>query len=84
MPIAVHYHMYCIINSQPVIVDTGISTYETGDQRKFERSTSAHNTVVVNNQEQSQVWGSFRVAKRAKVEILVESNDTVVAKTRWI
>jgi hypothetical protein len=52
-------------NSKPFIVDTGITTYEKGEIRNKERSTSSHNTVLVNNKEQSAVWASFRVAERA-------------------
>jgi uncharacterized heparinase superfamily protein len=48
-----------------VIVDTGISTYEVNDTRARERSTAAHNTVVVDGQDSSEVWESFRVGRRA-------------------
>ena len=34
--------------------------------RLEERSTSSHNTVTINDQSSSEVWSSFRVAKRAK------------------
>lgn len=48
-----------------VIVDTGTSTYDTSPDRLYERGTSAHNTVVVDGADSSEVWGSFRVARRA-------------------
>lgn len=54
-------------HGQPVIVDTGISTYEVGDRRHHERSTAAHNIVQVGNVEQSEIWSAFRVARRAKI-----------------
>ncbi len=63
----------------PVFVDTGTSTYENNSTRHFERSTIAHNTVVVNNINQSQVWGSFRVAKRAKIKISDEDKNFIKA-----
>lgn len=63
----------------PLIVDTGISTYEKNAQRNLERSTYSHNTVMVAAQEQSVVWGGFRVAQRAKITMLQESTDQVVA-----
>ncbi|MDO6461361.1 alginate lyase family protein [Granulosicoccaceae sp. 1_MG-2023] len=53
------------IGGQTVVVDTGTLNYEPGDARKHDRSTAAHNTVVVDGQEQSEVWGLFRVARRA-------------------
>ncbi len=61
---------------QPFVVDTGISTYEKNARRQSERSTSAHNTVQVGTQEQSEVWGGFRVGRRAYVRILEEQPDS--------
>jgi hypothetical protein len=55
------------VHDKPVIVDTGISTYEECDRRVEERSTAAHNTVKINEIEQTEVWKSFRVGRRAKV-----------------
>ena len=55
------------VNELPIIVDTGISTYENNNIRKLERSTYSHNTVMIGESEQSEVWGSFRVGRRAKV-----------------
>lgn len=51
---------------QRVFVNSGTSLYEVGDQRDFQRSTKAHNTVVINNQNSSDTWGGFRVARRIK------------------
>jgi uncharacterized heparinase superfamily protein len=50
-----------------MVANTGVSTYEPGVLRLKERRTAAHNTVRVDGEEQSQVWGSFRVAGRANV-----------------
>jgi Heparinase II/III-like protein/Heparinase II/III N-terminus len=61
------FNFVVYIDNQPFIVDTGISTYESNAARQHERSTAAHNTVMVNGQEQSEVWGGFRVARRAKI-----------------
>jgi uncharacterized heparinase superfamily protein len=46
------------------IVDTGVSTYESGSDRRYERGTAAHNTVTVDGADQAECWGSFRVARR--------------------
>jgi hypothetical protein len=67
------------IHGEPVIVDTGLSTYETNERRQLERSTRSHNTVVVDGDDQSQVWGGFRVAKRAKIIDLKEFANTIEA-----
>jgi uncharacterized heparinase superfamily protein len=50
---------------QRIIVNSGTSEYKVSSIRKYERSTKAHNTVVVNDKNSSEVWSSFRVAKRA-------------------
>ena len=55
------------VKGRPVFVDTGISTYSRNSQRIAERSTRSHNTVKVKGCEQSDVWASFRVGRRAKV-----------------
>ncbi len=67
------------VDNEPVIVDTGLSTYETNDRRQVERSTKSHNTVEVDNEEQSEVWGGFRVARRAKIVELIETSGKIKA-----
>lgn len=52
---------------QRLLVNGGTSTYESGEQRTRERSTAFHNTVVVDGVDSSEVWASFRVARRARV-----------------
>lgn len=51
-----------------LIVDTGVCEYQPGDRRHYLRSTKAHNTVSIDTKEQSDIWGEFRVARRAKKE----------------
>ena len=59
------------------IVNSGTSTYDENKIREFQRSTSAHSTVTINNQNSSDVWKSFRVAKRANVsEISINNNGS--------
>ncbi|MHB1107278.1 MAG: heparinase II/III domain-containing protein [Lutibacter sp.] len=67
------------VNKKPVIVDPGISTYEKNAKRQLERETASHNTVKIGSQEQTQVWGGFRVAKRAKIVKLKEEENLVEA-----
>lgn len=67
----------CNINKIPVIVDTGISTYENNLQRQLERSTISHNTISLCNQNSSQVWGSFKVAKKADSKINICSDNLI-------
>lgn len=67
------------INEQPFIVDTGISTYDKTPRRQFERSTTAHNTVTVNEKDSSEVWSGFRVGRRASVNVLSETSHSITA-----
>jgi uncharacterized heparinase superfamily protein len=53
------------LSGQRVVVNSGTSRYGAGPERKWERSTAAHNTVEVNGHDSSEVWGGFRVARRA-------------------
>jgi uncharacterized heparinase superfamily protein len=63
----------------PFLVEMGTSTYQNNERRKLERSSFAHNTVVVNKENQSDVWGAFRVGKRAKVMGLIETKNSIEA-----
>ncbi len=71
-----------VLNNQNknFIVDTGISTYNIGKERTLQRSSKAHNTLVINNQNSSQIWSGFRVAKRANVKILSKFNQKIIAQ----
>lgn len=66
-------------NNKPLIIDTGISTYNFNERRIFERSTSAHNTVTISEKNSSQVWSGFRVGKRANVFLLDDTENFITA-----
>ena len=67
------------INNNPVFIDTGTSTYNISTVRSKERSTQAHNTIMVNDKNSSMVWSGFRVAKRANVLIEKEIEQSIQA-----
>jgi uncharacterized heparinase superfamily protein len=48
-----------------VFINSGTSTYDVGPDRAFERGTAAHNTIRIDGVDQSEMWGAFRVARRA-------------------
>lgn len=52
------------IGGIPILVNSGTYQYEGGEWRNHFRKTKAHNTVMIGDREQSQFWGSFRVASR--------------------
>lgn len=51
---------------QRVLVNSGSSCYGNSGERLRQRGTAVHNTVVVDGQDSSEVWASFRVARRAR------------------
>lgn len=51
--------------NQRLIVNSGVSCYGLSVERLRQRGTAAHNTVIVNKEDSSEVWGGFRVARRA-------------------
>ena len=73
------FNFELIKNSKPVFVDSGISTYEKNKKRQIERSTCSHNTVEIGGENQTDVWGGFRVAKRANITKLEEKSNFIEA-----
>lgn len=55
------------LSGRPIVIDSGVHGYDQDAYREFVRSTRAHNTVVINDREQSEVWATFRMARRAMV-----------------
>ena len=49
-----------------VIVDSGVYDYEVSQMRQYCRSTKAHNTIEIDEQDQCEMWAAFRVARRGK------------------
>ena len=60
-----------------VFGNLGTSEYGDGQRRTFERSTAAHSTLDLNGLSSSEIWGGFRVGRRAKVQNIdvVSSKD---------
>lgn len=67
------------INGENFIVDTGISTYNKTARRQYERSSMAHNVVVIDGRDSSEVWGGFRVGRRARVQLIDDITNRVEA-----
>jgi uncharacterized heparinase superfamily protein len=63
------------LEGKPFIVDTGVHGYGGDRFREYCRSTRAHNTVVFDGREQSEVWGTFRMARRAEPLAAEASGD---------
>jgi uncharacterized heparinase superfamily protein len=68
------------IGKHRVIVNSGTSCYSDSRERLRQRGTASHNTVVVNRENSSEVWGGFRVARRAyPIELKVLQNKNTNA-----
>ena len=59
----------------PVAIDAGVLEYHPGEARAYSRSTAAHNTVTVDDQDQCEFWLSFRVGRRANVKVHSVKNE---------
>ena len=55
--------------AERLLVDGGMHDYEPGPLRLELRGTRSHNTVEVDGRDQSEVWGTFRVGRRAHVRM---------------
>ncbi len=53
--------------SRRVVVNSGTSVYGLCSERQRQRGTSAHNTLVLDGTNSSDVWGGFRVGRRARI-----------------
>ena len=53
------------VKGHRVIVNSGTSVYGSSKERLRQRGTSAHSTVQIDNQDSSEIWSGFRVARRA-------------------
>jgi uncharacterized heparinase superfamily protein len=64
------------VKDQRLIVNSGTSCYTRDEERLRQRSSKAHNTLVIDDHNSSEVWSSFRVARRANVfGINLEKNE---------
>ena len=64
----------------PFVVDSGVYEYQAGTMRDYVRSTKAHNTVVVDDMDQVECWGSFRVARRSVPEAVMFKQESETAQ----
>ena len=82
LAIAAHGHADALaftlsVGGQPILVDPGTFSYSTTPWRHYFRGTAAHNTVVVDDRDQSEFGGSFLWLEHANavVEAFYASGD---------
>ncbi len=76
------------LGEERVIVDAGVGTYTIGDDRTYSRSTAAHNTVTIGDDDRNQheLWASHRIGGRAEVGVDTAERDRLsgyVRGYRW-
>jgi uncharacterized heparinase superfamily protein len=62
-------------NGRRVFVNSGTSEYGLTAERQRQRSTAAHNTLVLDDEDSSEVWAAFRVARRARARLLAARSE---------
>ena len=66
---------------QRLFVNSGTSCYGSSAERLRQRGTAAHNTVTVDGENSSEIWGGFRVARRARPIGLTAVEDNSIRIT---
>jgi uncharacterized heparinase superfamily protein len=70
--------------AQRIIVDSGVFDYLPGKMRHYCRSTAAHNTVTIEEKDQCEFWGAFRVGRRGRPrDIKWEPSETGFRLSGW-
>ncbi|HHE64634.1 MAG TPA: hypothetical protein ENL09_01275, partial [Bacteroidetes bacterium] len=62
------FHIELMIKGTPILIDSGTYRYNNvPEERKYFRSTAAHNTMEFDGLDQTKQWTTFRWHKAAKV-----------------
>lgn len=72
---ALSFTLYAL--GRPIIVDPSVYSYHERHWRDHFRSTMAHNTVCIDDQDQCVFWGPFRVAYPPRAYLLSWSDEHV-------
>ncbi len=65
------------IDNKPIFVNSGTYQYQ-GKLREFFRSTEAHNTVMIGNQQQSEYWDKHRVGRRIRNIVFKKTENGIL------
>jgi hypothetical protein len=70
------------LHGERVVVDAGVGTYTPGFARDYARSTRAHSTVTIgeNDLDQHELWASHRIGGRARTTDLSSGPDHLEAR----
>ncbi|MFN6128998.1 MAG: heparinase II/III family protein [Planctomycetota bacterium] len=56
------------VDGQRILVDNGVYEYQSGENRRFDRSVASHNTLQVDSLDQAEFIGSFRTGWRYRAK----------------
>ncbi len=72
------------LGDERIIVDAGVGTYTVGGERNYSRSTAAHNTVTIGEDDRNQheLWASHRIGGRAEVSVDAAEADHLSGHVR--
>lgn len=59
--------IWALADGTEILVDSGVYEYSNGLWRRYFRSTAAHNTIQVDRCDSTEVWSSFRAARKAQI-----------------
>ncbi len=77
---ALSFELY--YKDKKIFTDIGCITYLNGKERNYLRATSSHNTISIDNKNQSDIWSAFRVAKRAVFSPIIIDNNILFSKIK--
>lgn len=63
------------VGDDPVLVDTGVYSYQPGPRREYARSVRAHNTIQVGDVQQAVTGGRFRMGPRIDPEVTLADRN---------
>ncbi len=72
------------LGDERVLIDAGVGTYTIGPDRDYSRSTAAHNTLTIgdDDRDQYELWASHRIGGRARVKVDEASPDLLRGHVR--
>ena len=69
--------------NEPLFVDTGNYDYENSHDRQYARSVAAHNCINIDDKDQANLWGTFRIGNRGKILKSEISEDKIVSGFKY-
>ncbi len=59
--------IWALADGTEILIDPGVYEYVEGPWRSYFRGTAAHNTIQIDGEDSTEVWKSFRAARKARI-----------------